>query len=146
MGSTPISATVTVADLVMHRIVVPDYAGPNPVSHLNTRLRTAVYKFIGLPSNLFWIWLLIIMPRIEPSILGRPQVVRDWTLTPGYAGSNPAAPVSSLVGNQWTIEKGIIDESKDVAWIKQRYHLKSILQDFGYMTTLTEIIPYADIA
>ena len=44
------------------------------------------------------------------------------------------------------IEKGIIDESKDVAWIKQRYHLKSILQDFGYMTTLTEIIPYVDIA
>ena len=38
------------------------------------------------------------------------------------------------------LKKGIVDESKDVAWIKQRYHLKSILQDFGYMTTLTEII------
>lgn len=34
VGSNPTSATVTVADLVMHRIVVPDYAGPNPVSHL----------------------------------------------------------------------------------------------------------------
>ena len=44
------------------------------------------------------------------------------------------------------LKKGIIDESKDVAWIKQRYHSKSILQDFGYMTTLTEIIPYAGIA
>ena len=44
------------------------------------------------------------------------------------------------------LKKGIVDESKDVAWIKQRYHSKSILQDFGYMTTLTEIIPYADIA
>ena len=47
--------------------------------------------------------------------------------------------------NEW-LKKGIIDESKDVAWIKQRYHLKSILQDFGYMTTLTEIIRYAGIA
>lgn len=44
------------------------------------------------------------------------------------------------------LKKRIVDESKDVAWIKQRYHSKSILQDFGYMTTLTEIIPYADIA
>ena len=44
------------------------------------------------------------------------------------------------------LKKGIVDESKDVAWIKQRYHLKSILQDFGYITTLTEIIPYAGIA
>ena len=57
-----------------------------------------------------------------------------------FVGSNPTTPASSLVGNQWTIEKGIIDESKDVAWIKQRYHSKSILQDFGYITTLTEII------
>ena len=32
---------------------VPDYAGPNPVSHLNTRPRTAVYEFIGSHSNLF---------------------------------------------------------------------------------------------
>ena len=55
VGSNPTSATVTVADLVMHRIVVPDYAGSNPVSHLNTRLRTAVYEFIGSHSNLFWI-------------------------------------------------------------------------------------------
>ena len=55
VGSNPTSATVTVADLVMHRIVVPDYAGSNPVSHLNTykRLRTAVYEFIGSHSNLF---------------------------------------------------------------------------------------------
>ena len=44
------------------------------------------------------------------------------------------------------LKKGIVNESKDVAWIKQRYHSKSILQDFGYMTTLTEIISYADIA
>ena len=44
------------------------------------------------------------------------------------------------------LKKGIIDESKDVAWIKQRYHSKSILQDFGYITTLTEIILYAGIA
>ena len=34
VGSNPTSATVTVADLVMRRIVIPDYAGPNPVSHL----------------------------------------------------------------------------------------------------------------
>ena len=47
--------------------------------------------------------------------------------------------------NEW-LKKGIIDESKDVAWIKQRYHLKSILQDFGCMTTLSEIIPYEGIA
>ena len=53
VGSNPTSATVTVADLVMRRIVVPDYAGPNPVSHLNTHLRTAVYEFIGSHSNLF---------------------------------------------------------------------------------------------
>ena len=55
VGSNPTSATVTVADLVMHRIVVPDYAGSNPVSHLNTRLRMVVYEFIGSHSNLFWI-------------------------------------------------------------------------------------------
>ena len=34
VGSSPATPTVTVADLVMRRIVVPDYAGPNPVSHL----------------------------------------------------------------------------------------------------------------
>ena len=34
MGSTPISATmVTVADLVMHRIVTPDYTSSNLVGH-----------------------------------------------------------------------------------------------------------------
>lgn len=32
-GSTPVSATVAVADLAMHRIVAPDYAGSNPVGH-----------------------------------------------------------------------------------------------------------------
>ena len=73
-------------------------------------------------------------------------MVRDWTLTPGFAGSNPAAPVVHWSEINERLKKGIIDESKDVAWIKQRYHSKSILQDFGYMTTLTEIIPYADIA
>ena len=32
-GSTPVSATVAVADLVMHRIVAPEYAGSTPVGH-----------------------------------------------------------------------------------------------------------------
>lgn len=33
-GSTPVSATVAVADLVMRRIVAPEYVGSNPISHL----------------------------------------------------------------------------------------------------------------
>ena len=32
-GSTPVSATVAVADLVMHRIVAPEYVGSNPIGH-----------------------------------------------------------------------------------------------------------------
>ena len=50
MGSIPTQSTVAVADLVMHRIVAPDYVGSNPISHLNAhqRLRTAVYGFIRL--------------------------------------------------------------------------------------------------
>ena len=32
-GSTPVSATVAVADLVMHRIVAPEHAGSTPVGH-----------------------------------------------------------------------------------------------------------------
>ena len=73
-------------------------------------------------------------------------MVRQRTLTPSF---QVRILVPLLV--HWSeinerLKKGIINESKDVAWIKQRYHSKSILQDFGYMTTLTEIIPYADIA
>ena len=73
-------------------------------------------------------------------------MVRQRTLTPSF---QVRILVPLLV--HWSeinerLKKGIVDESKDVAWIKQRYHSKSILQDFGYMTTLTEIIPYADIA
>lgn len=69
-------------------------------------------------------------------------MVRQRTLTPSF---QVRILVSLLV--HWSeinerLKKGIIDESKDVAWIKQRYHSKSILQDFGYITTLTEIIPY----
>ena len=73
-------------------------------------------------------------------------MVRQRTLTPSF---QVRILVSLLV--HWSeineqLKKGIINESKNVAWIKQRYHLKIILQDFGYITTLTEIIPYADIA
>ena len=73
-------------------------------------------------------------------------MVRQRTLTPSF---QVRILVPLLV--HWSeinerLKKGIINESKDVAWIKQRYHSKSILQDFGYMTTLTEIIPYAGIA
>ena len=73
-------------------------------------------------------------------------MVRQRTLTPSF---QVRILVPLLV--HWSeinerLKKGIVNESKDVAWIKQRYHSKSILQDFGYMTTLTEIIPYADIA
>lgn len=72
-------------------------------------------------------------------------MVRQRTLTPSL---QVRILVPLLV--HWSeinerLKKGIVDESKDVAWIKQRYHSKSILQDFGYMTTLTEIIPYAPI-
>ena len=35
VGSNPAIPTVTVADLVMHRIVAPDYAGSTPVGHLS---------------------------------------------------------------------------------------------------------------
>ena len=73
-------------------------------------------------------------------------MVRQRTLTPSF---QVRILVPLLV--HWSeinerLKKGIVNESKDVAWIKQRYHSKSILQDFGYMTTLTEIIPYAGIA
>ena len=34
VGSNPTPATVALAELAMHRIVVPDYAGSNPVGHL----------------------------------------------------------------------------------------------------------------
>ena len=47
VGSNPTSATVTVADLVMHRIVVPDYAGSNPVSHLKGLIYWGVPKWQG---------------------------------------------------------------------------------------------------
>lgn len=36
-GSSPPVSTVTVAELAMRRIVVPKYAGSNPVGHLNPR-------------------------------------------------------------------------------------------------------------
>ena len=73
-------------------------------------------------------------------------MVRQRTLTPSFQ-----VRILVLLLVHWSetnerLKKGIINESKDVAWIKQRYHSKSILQDFGYITTLTEIIPYADIA
>ena len=73
-------------------------------------------------------------------------MVRQRTLTPSFQVRIlvPLLVHWSEINEQ--LKKGIINESKDVAWIKQRYHSKSILQDFGYMTTLTEIIPYADIA
>lgn len=35
MGSTPTARTVAVAEMVMHRIVAPNYAGSNPVGHLS---------------------------------------------------------------------------------------------------------------
>ena len=89
----------------------------------------------------------LVQIQIASSLLGIRLMVDHVTLTHAVGVQLSHPPVSSLVGNQWTIKKkGIIDESKDVAWIKQRYHLKSILQDFGYITTLTEIIPYAGIA
>lgn len=34
MGSTPISATVAVADSAMHWIVAPEYVGSNPIGHI----------------------------------------------------------------------------------------------------------------
>ena len=34
VGSNPTTRTVAVAELVMHWIVVPAYAGSNPVGHL----------------------------------------------------------------------------------------------------------------
>ena len=73
-------------------------------------------------------------------------MVRQRTLTPSFQVRILVPLLVHWLEINERLKKGIIDESKDVAWIKQRYHLKSILQDFGYITTLTEIIPYADIA
>ena len=36
VGSNPTLITVCVADLVMHRIVVPAYVGSNPIVHLKS--------------------------------------------------------------------------------------------------------------
>ena len=38
VGSRPTVVVVTMADLVMQRIVVPPYMGSNPISHLYLRL------------------------------------------------------------------------------------------------------------
>ena len=47
-GSTPVSATVAVADLAMHRIVAPDYAGSNPAGRtLNKYARQLLVKKSG---------------------------------------------------------------------------------------------------
>ena len=35
VGSSPTTPIVAVAELVMHRIVVPNHAGSNPVGHLH---------------------------------------------------------------------------------------------------------------
>ena len=42
MGSNPITGTVAVAEMAMHRIVAPDYAGPNPVGHIMHYIRNEV--------------------------------------------------------------------------------------------------------
>lgn len=34
MGSSPSGVTVAVADMAMHRIVVPKYVGSNPTGHI----------------------------------------------------------------------------------------------------------------
>ena len=69
-------------------------------------------------------------------------MVRQRTLTPSFQVRIQLPQLVHWSEINERLKKGIVDESKDVAWIKQRYHSKSILQDFGYMTTLTEIIPY----
>ena len=73
-------------------------------------------------------------------------MVRQRTLTPSFQVRILVPLLVHWSETNERLKKGIINESKDVAWIKQRYHSKSILQDFGYMITLTEIIPYAGVA
>ena len=88
----------------------------------------------------------LVQIQIASSLLGIRLMVDHVTLTHavGVQLSHPQLVHWSEINER--LKKGIINESKDVAWIKQRYHSKSILQDFGYITTLTEIIPYAGIA
>ena len=72
---------VDVVQLVEHRIVVPSVAGSSPVIHpITTSRREGRSVRSGLA--LFF------------STLGCSQVVRHGTLTPAFAGSNPAIPAS----------------------------------------------------